>query len=316
MIRYRRFSNFDPPALLQVWNEALTGRGAARLPTTTPFECHVLAKPYFDPEGLILAEQDGNVVGFVHAGFGSDPNGADLLMEKGVICALAVRPSVQRQGIGSELLRHGEEYLRSRGAREIYAGPHSPLNPFYLGLYGGSNLPGFLDSDVHAEPFFKKHGYTASAQINVLQRALQKPIKAFDTRFNKIRDKYNIRLTPRKHMSSWWQECQFALAEPLEFVLEDKATQQVAGRARIWEMELFSLRWNLPAIGISSFEVGVDVRRQGLGKYLMHHLMRFLQEQYYEIVEFQADRSAVAYLQLCHGLGFEQVDRGQVFKKE
>src|SRR5688572_13721055 len=153
MVRYRRFSNFDPPALLQVWNEALTGRGAARLPTTTPLECHVLAKPYFDPNGLILAEEDGEVVGFVHAGFGANAAGTDLQMEKGVVCMLAVRPRFQRRGIGAELLRLSEEYLQGRGAREFFAGPHPPLNPFYLGLYGGSNLPGFLDSEPLAEPF-------------------------------------------------------------------------------------------------------------------------------------------------------------------
>jgi len=315
VINYRKFRNFDPPALKQVWNETFTGRGAARLPTTTPFECHILAKPYFDPEGLILAEQDGDIIGFIHAGFGPTADGSNVSTEKGVICALGVRPRFQRQGIGSELLRRGEEYLRGRGSVALFAGAHPPLNPFYFGLYGGCNSPGFLDSDPRAEPFFTKHGYQVCQQIKVLQRTLQKPVKVVDTRFNKIRDRHNIRLAPRKHLGPWWQECQFALAEPLEFLLEDKTTEQVMGRSRIWEMDLFSLRWNLPAIGISTFEVGVDMRRQGLGKYFLHHLLRFLQDQYYEIVEFHADQSATACLQLCQGLGFQQVDRGQVFKK-
>ena len=88
----------DPPGIVQVWNEAFVGRGAARLPTSTPFECYVLAKPYFDREGLIVAEEDGVIVGFAHAGFGANEAGSDIAIARGVICALGVRPRQQRRG--------------------------------------------------------------------------------------------------------------------------------------------------------------------------------------------------------------------------
>src|SRR4051812_14861760 len=162
VIHYRSFRNDDPPALVQIWNEAFTGRGAVKLAHSSPLEFHVYAKPYFDPAGLILAVDEGVPVGFAHAGFGPTPTQSAVGTEAGVICAIAVRPSHRRRGIGTELLRRTEAYLQVRGARAMQAGQRWPLNPFYLGLYGGSDLPGFLASDTDAEPFLTRQGYRVS----------------------------------------------------------------------------------------------------------------------------------------------------------
>ena len=45
----------------------------------------MLSKPYFEPEGLIVAEQDEKLLGFVHAGFAPSPDWMDLDLEDGVI---------------------------------------------------------------------------------------------------------------------------------------------------------------------------------------------------------------------------------------
>ena len=72
MIDYRTFRNTDPPALVDLWNDSFTGRGAAYLRGTVLLEYFSFAKPYFDPQGLIIASADNHVVGFVHAGFGPE----------------------------------------------------------------------------------------------------------------------------------------------------------------------------------------------------------------------------------------------------
>src|ERR1700730_4195185 len=108
VIHYRSFRNDDPPALVQIWNEAFTGRGAVKLAHSSPLEFHVFAKPYFDPNGLILALDDRVPVGFGHAGFGPNETQSALGTATGVVCMLGVRPSHRRRGIGSELLRRCE----------------------------------------------------------------------------------------------------------------------------------------------------------------------------------------------------------------
>src|SRR5579884_2359145 len=101
VVEYRTFRNTDPPGLLRVWNEALTGRGAAPLPSATALEEHVFAKPYFDPAGLVVAVEGKRPVGFAHGGFGPSADGAALDRAAGVVAMVAVAPAHRRHGVGS-----------------------------------------------------------------------------------------------------------------------------------------------------------------------------------------------------------------------
>src|SRR6516225_787996 len=169
--------------MAHVWNAACTGRGAVQLRHSSPLEHFVFAKPYFDPAGLILASDGAAPVGIAHAGFGATPEGDKLSTAKGVICLVGVVPSHRRRGIGSELLRRCEDYLRRRGAKELYAGGMTPLNPFYLGVYGGSNSPGFLMSEPAAEPFLARHSYRPQELCQVFHLKLNHLYNVVDPRF-------------------------------------------------------------------------------------------------------------------------------------
>jgi ribosomal protein S18 acetylase RimI-like enzyme len=316
VVHYRTFRNTDPPGLVQVWNEAFTGRGAVRLHTATPLERFVFAKTYFDPAGLIVAEEEGRTVGFAHAGFGTCKDSATLVPGAGVTCAIGVLPALQRRGIGTELLRHCEAYLRGRGATELFAGPLRPLNPFYQGLYGGSQLAGFLESDRAAQPFLLRNGYQAQRSALVFQRGLTQPLKVVDVRFAPLRGRYDVRAGNCKRIGPWWQECVHGAAELIEFTLVEKPTGTEAARALVWEMEGFSWRWDATAAGIFDLEVQPDQRRHGLAKYLLFNILRYLQEQYFQLAEVQFIEPNEAGVKLCRGLGFEQVDRGHCYRRQ
>jgi ribosomal protein S18 acetylase RimI-like enzyme len=315
VVNYRQFRNTDPPKLVNVWNEAFNGRGAVRLRTSAPLERHAFAKPHFDPAGLIVAEDDGTCVGFCHAGFGGSQDEKAVDRTAGVICLIGVRPTHRRRGIGSELLRRGEAYLRQKGATQIFAGAMSPLDPFYLGMYGGSDLPGVLASDTGADEFLSKRGYKPVRTSLVFQRRLNQPIKAVDPRFAAYRTRFEVRVTPRLAGMSFWQECVFGLVEPLEFFLEEKPAGKYAGRALAWEMEGFSWRWNLPSVGVSRLEIREDLRRQGLGKFLLAQVLRSVQEQFFELAELHVPDTNEPAIKLCRSLGFEQVDIGRQYQR-
>jgi ribosomal protein S18 acetylase RimI-like enzyme len=301
---------------MEVWNDAFTQRGAVRLRTSSPLERHAYAKVYFDPDGLIVAEEGGVCVGFAHAGFGSDSQGAALLTESGTTCLLGVRATHRRRGIGTELLRRCEAYLRERGARTLYAGAMHPVNPFYLGAYGGSEMPGILASESPAEPFLARNGYRVCRKVLVLQRRLTQTIKSMDPRFVAHRGRYEMREDPRSRLGSWWSECVFGLVEPLEFYLADKTTNERVARALVWEMEGFSYRWNQPSVGLTDISVRPDLHRKGLAKFFVTQVMRRIQDQYYEIMEAQAAEGAAPVLGLLRGLGFEEVDEGRLYQRQ
>jgi ribosomal protein S18 acetylase RimI-like enzyme len=315
VVGYRTFRNDDPPRLTLIWNETFTGRGEVHLRHSSPLDNYVFAKPYFDPAGLIVAEENGAPAGFVHAGFGANTGGSGLTQWAGIICLIGVRPTFRRRGIGSELLSRAEAYLREGGARSLFAGPRAPLNPFYFGLYGGSEMPGFLESDAEAAPFLEHRGYGVHDTTLVLQRPLHQPINVVDARFAALRRRYEIRIVPRSGIDSWWQECVLGPVELVEFRLFDKTLNQVAAQTLVWEMDLFSWRWNQPAVGILDIRVREDSRRQGLGKFLLAQMLRYLQEQFFGVLEVQAAPDNALAINLFQSVGFERVDIGHVYKK-
>jgi ribosomal protein S18 acetylase RimI-like enzyme len=315
VVQYRHFRNTDPPALAALWNDCFTVRGAVRLRHSTPLEYHVFAKPYFDPAGLILAEEEGGPVGFVHAGFGPNEDGTNISTAAGVVCALGVRPAHRRRGIGTELLARAEAYLRGRGASALYAGPIYPFTPFYFGLYGGSDMPGFLVSDADADRFFTHHGYAVYQTSRVLQRRLDKPVGLADPRFPGHRNRFELRIEPRKRVGTWWHEASQGLVEPFDFRLEEKQGGQFAGHASVWEMEGFSWRWNQPSVGVTEIEIRPDLRHQGVSKFLLAQILRYLQDQFFGIAEVQTLEPNEVAARLCLSLGFEQVDTGRAYQR-
>ncbi|HKB05856.1 MAG TPA: GNAT family N-acetyltransferase, partial [Gemmataceae bacterium] len=315
-MRYRHFRNADPPALTALWNESLTHRGAVELRSHLPLDNAVFNKPYFDPHGFFVAEDDaGRMAGFSHAGFGPNEDLTDLNRSIGVVCAVVVRPEFRRRGIGTELLRRSEAYLRDQASTSIQAGPTRPNKPFYLGVYGGSNAAGFLQSDRDAEPFFRARGYVPDRRVIILDRRLDTPLNIVDSRFGLLRKRYESQALPQARLGSWWRECVFGPLEPSEFRLDDKSTGQTAAKALFWEMTDYGWRWGAPPAGVLDVLVRNDLRRQGLGKFLLAQLLRHLQEQYFAVVEVQVPAEDETAARLFRALGFMQVDVGVSYKK-
>jgi hypothetical protein len=78
-------------------------------------EFAVFSKAHFDRNGLIVAELDGQVVGFAHAGFGPNDDGTKLDKTMGTTHMLMLRAGFEDNALVDMLLAASEEYLRSSG---------------------------------------------------------------------------------------------------------------------------------------------------------------------------------------------------------
>ena len=151
MTRFRPFRNTDPPALADLWNRGIPDQCAVRPLRPHELDAHALGRANFDAAGLVVAEKEGRIVGFVHAGFGPnapiDPaKPLEVSQEMGTIAMLVVDPAAPDRELVFGLLSEAERYLRDRGAKVVYAGGVFPLNPFYWGIYGGSEGCGVLSA--------------------------------------------------------------------------------------------------------------------------------------------------------------------------
>lgn len=216
---FRHFRNSDPPALVNVW-QTLVGQ-----PEVNPavdvevIEQFVLAKTYFDPEGLILACDGDRVLGFVHAAFGANDAEDGISNELGTTALLMVRPGGDELQVAAGLLEHSEDYLRQRGAKVIYGGGIRPLNSFYLGLYGGSELPGVLESDAVAQQTFTSHGYREIDRTLLFRRNLSTFEAVVDRRQMQVRRQMVVEVVIDPPTRTWWEACTLGMFDLVRFAL-------------------------------------------------------------------------------------------------
>jgi ribosomal protein S18 acetylase RimI-like enzyme len=315
VVEYRPFQNTDPPQIVALWNGGRLGRGAAQGVLVDAFEQTVFSKPYFDRAGLLVATDADRIVGFVHAGFGPNEQRSGLDRGTGVICAVVVHPEFHRGGIGTALVKRAEEYLAASGAKTIIAGPAAPTTPFYVGLYGGVQPAGWLDSDPEAVPFFTSLGYQPVARHVVLHRDLGSGSDPVNFQLMTLRRKTQLAVNQGPLRESWWWQARFGAMDTLRFVLLPKDSRTPLAAVTVVNLELYLPKWQQQAVGLIDLAVGPDERKQGCGQALLVEVARRLRDERFALMEAQVPEDDPHTLAILEAAGFEPVDAGTVLQK-
>jgi GNAT superfamily N-acetyltransferase len=315
VICYRPFLNSDPPLLATVWKGCTGRRGLAQPMTAQMLEQFVLAKPYFDREGLILALDDARPIGFVHAGFGPDETGSKPSNTIGAIVMLLAVSHPEQETVTKRLLALAEEYLQRRGAQTIYGGGVRPVTPFYWGLYGGSEPPGVLDSDTAMQTILRTANYQPIDRTLIFHRKLGSFRPLVDRQQMQIRRMTEVEMVPDPPPRTWWDACTMEPSERTLFRLRPRGGGEPLARVTFWNVEPFAAPWGVRASGLIDLEVDAANRRKGMALYLIGESLRQLQEQAFVLIEVQGLERNAAALALYAKLGFQQVDSGTVFRK-
>ena len=316
MIEYRTFHNADPPQLVRLWHQSRLGRGAAFGFSFDALETAVLAQPYFDPAGMILAVENGVVLGFVHAGFGGDKERTGLDRRFGVVCAVLVHPDFRRRGIGRELVARAEAYLKAAGATTIDAGPADPHDPFYVGLYGGSEPAGFLESDPDAAPFCTALGYQPVERHLIFQRDNSQQNFPISFRLMTIRRKTELGVTVRPRRMTWWWLTRFGRLDSIRFLLVPKSGGKAMAGITVCGLDCYLAKWNERAVGLTDLYLPQAERRKGYGQALVVEVCRKLHDEMITRIEAHAAEGDTATIGLLQSAEFEQVDVGVVYRKD
>ncbi len=316
MLTYRSFRNTDPPVLAAIWRSRVGQRGLREPISPEIFEQLIFAKLYFDYEGLIVARDDGRAVGFAHAGFGPDEAEDRLSTDLGVVSLVFTRPDCQQTEVASGLLEQCEQYLQRRGAKVLYGGGVRPLNPFYLGLYGGSELPGVLESDLLARELYGASGYQEIDRTMVLRRELGDFQAVIDRQQMQIRRQMIVEMTVDAPTESWWEACTIGPFDLLRFELIPKRGGPAIARAIFRDMEPVGLTGVQRRTGLIDLWVDESVRRRGFAVFLLSEAFRQFIREGIDTVETQTMQHNRSALGLYHKLGFHQIGQGSVFRKQ
>ncbi len=280
------------------------------------FEQFVLAKPYFDPEGLILACDGGSVLGFAHAAFGANESEDDISTDLGTTVLLLVRPNCDEAKVAAGLLKCSEEYLQRRGAKVLYGGGIRPLNGFYFGLYGGSELPGVPESDALAQKAFLSHGYREIDRTLHFRRDLSTFEAVMDRRQMQVRRQMVVEVVVDPPPRSWWEACTLGSFDIARFALVPRSGGSPVATALFRRMELVPTTLQQQSVGLIEIRVEESARRRGLAIFLLSEAFRQFVRDGTRDVEVQAMQHNLAAQALYRKIGFQQISQGGIFRKE
>ena len=150
-ITIRPFGATDLAPVVALWNRCVTKDPI----TEERFWQFFLLDHNFDPEGALVAEANGRVVGFLQAMYrkypmgtlGTDPN-------TGWITIFFVDPDFRRQGIATRLLETGLDFLRSKGRKVVMCNGYAP---YYI-------FPGVDVEYEAANAFLQQHGFAVLSE--------------------------------------------------------------------------------------------------------------------------------------------------------
>ena len=112
------------------------------------------------------------------------------------------------------------------GGNDVYRG-------FYLGLYGGSDLPGILDSSPKMQQMFERAGYRQQQRITVHRR----PLEGFRVPVNRlhiaIRRRTVMHVIDEPERRTWWEAATTTGVALRRYELRNK-TDDVLGSATFW----------------------------------------------------------------------------------
>ncbi len=314
-IEYRAFRNTDPPQLAEIWRAHSNHRGWMQPMSAAVLERFVFSRPSFDRQGLIVAVDEAKVLGYAHAGFGWSVDGSTLSTDQGVTCLVLMRPEAPAS-VAAELVARSEIYLRQCGAAMLFGGGNYPMAPFYFGLYGGSEPSGILDSDPRMQAVFEDAGYQVVKRSLVLHRDLAQFRPVVDRQQLQIRRQSRVECIVDPPTKTWAEAAAFEPLERTQFMLLSRAGT-AAATVDFWSMETMIGAWGVHAVGIVGLEVLQADRRQGLATHLLGEALRQLHaQQGVSLAEVHVPEDNAPALALFRRLGFEQVDRSVVYRKD
>jgi ribosomal protein S18 acetylase RimI-like enzyme len=281
-------------------------------------DAHAWGTANFEHCGLIVAERDGRVVGFVHAGFGPElPVNAARPFESsrdmGAVAMLVIEKEFDDAAVVADLIRAAESYLRARGAKVLYAGGLFPLNPFYWGVYGGSEGAGVLS---HHEPFRRvlvELGYEAVSTTILLEADLSL-VEPRDPRAALIRRQSLVEFEDDALPQNWWQNLGLGDFPFMRARLLSKTAGGQMACAETWDMGWFARSDGRSRIGLVNVEVPAEHRRKGYARHLIAEIFRRARENLVDLVQVQTASTNHPALSLYASLGFQPLDEATLFR--
>ncbi len=299
--------------LIDLVNEAISGRRFATTVTAGEYRRRVLDHPGFDPDGLLLAvDRRGRVLGGLHAirAPAHLPRYARTAGH-GFLLGPYVRPGERRGGIGRALLTRGEGYLRP-ASHTLYL--HGIRAPFYHSMEGprqpycgSTELIGLTRGDEGLLSMARAAGYTPSAEREVSMLLRLQPAAFRRPRYADLRLVDVGAEEPWPGPVAWLRDAPAGYGYEQYGIHAYQALAAVKGESIVGHCLWYPMRQPGRAV-LYELRLEESLRGRGLGKALLQGALAAMAQAGYREAELHTSpqRSPVAY-PLYRQCGFEDV---------
>ena len=250
------------PGMMELYNVETAFEPHIAELTVERFVRLVTRKSTFDPEGLLVAVEDGTVVGWVHACLagGTEPwNPADPVCQ---IRMLIFPPS--RTKLGCTLVKEATEWMARSGQRSFLALHCEHGYPFYRGVWLGGEPMGPATMP-HLHVALEISGYEVRAESIFLTALMQTPPAETRASVDVKFEESPAEMSSQRLRESWDG------FEPMQTVA--RLGDEEAGAIRWVVLDDLQAKLGAPAVNIWALSVGEKFRRKGIASALVCQAM-------------------------------------------
>ncbi|WDI42040.1 hypothetical protein [Bremerella sp. P1] len=314
MIVVRPFLNSDPPKLVELWNHQPISRGLAQPMAVTLLEAQVLAKPYFQPKNLLIAEIEGKLAGMAHLVLSGPLLPEDLrtgIANLPIVLAANIPEAAE---VEDALIHAAEGLARETSATSILLGGTSDPGPFYFGLAKGSCNRGALVSDTRMIELAARHGFDRAQGWRVYSRALRGFRPPVDRNQIAARRSLNVMREDDPPFASYRDACIYMHQHRTRYSLIQKKDSQELAHLTVVQMEAFSHLRGVRMSGIVDMD-SLNACTQVQAQFFLAETLRQMTEEGTAVVETQVAADNEVLTQVVDTLGFEVIDELRLMSK-
>ncbi len=308
----RAYQNTDTQALCRVFNSHHEAVGLPSAIVPLSLELCILSKPYFESQHLLVAEQDGRIIGFTQVGFEPDAALESLNSEAAVMSALCVEPGEEDFVAGQILVDEAVRTVAESGSRRIRYCPPPPAAPFFAGLSPGDGMIGCPVVDPRVRSWLQ------AAQWQVDQSVVCWEIDL--NRFQPPMDRMQIQIRRMAHVDRlldepilpWYVASMLGHTEPIGFQLTSRQSRMVTADIVVWTVgnellpqgEVIAHLWPVESLAAGQEDQLI---------FLISEALRQLREDRIDIVRTVVPAQDTTMAKLLSRIGFSATISGDVF---
>ena len=284
-MRIRSYDFGQETEIISLWNSCL-----AKYPINLEvFERKVLLDPNFEAEGLLLAEDKGELLGFSYNIVREYPFLKDEVeqdKDRGWIVAFGLAPEAQHSEVGDSLIEASLEYHKRKGKNAVLYSPYVP-NYFFPGIdadsypheYDALMRNGFkevkgaegLAMDANLWPDFEHPSDIVEREERL--RGDGVAIEILTTEYL-----YPLMKFLKEHLhGDWYRHArELLLHNRKEQLIIAVKEHEVVGYCQFWDGEGYD--WYMPGSHFGPFGVREDMRGKGTGTVLLHRCLEAMKE--------------------------------------